>query len=302
MVTRRAALSGKAPAPAPLSSSGGGGGPGASLSSKSPDSRRSNSAGGNGSSLPAVRSAGDLAGNTHTSSKRPENLSRSVFHATWGCVVVSVCLTFHNAAHLFAWGAAALTLALAFEMLKIVSPKTKDVVMTLFKPVAHEWESKRFTSATWFAAGLLCMSVSRSHLVCTVGAAVCAVGDPAAGFFGRRFGKTRLRAGRSVEGSLAFVIFGGMLAFVALTVASRGGLEQPQYFRTLTGWLEQPRSNENTDTAKLALLERAVASLVGGICGALAEIVSTSIDDNLTVGPAAGYGAAAAVAVLRRML
>ena len=63
-----------------------------------------------------------------------------------------------------------------------------------------------------------------------------------------------------------------------------------------------PPTNDATDVARLTLAERAVASVVGAVCGAVAEVVSTTVDDNLTIGPAAGYGAAAALAVLRRVM
>ena len=235
----------------------------------------------------------------HAPAKRPENLPRSLFHATWGTVVCLVVLAFHEPNHLVAWAAAAVTLALAFEALKRASETTRRWVMALFAKVAHAWEKEGVTSATFFTAGLAIMAASRSHLVCVTGAAVCAVGDPAAGFVGRRYGRTRLRAGRSLEGSLAFVVFGGAFALGMLTLAAHGGLPLP---RPIAEALGMPPTNDATDVARLTLAERAVASVVGAVCGAVAEVVSTTVDDNLTIGPAAGYGAAAALAVLRRVM
>jgi len=93
---------------------------------------------------------------------------------------------------------------------------------------------------------------------------VLTLGDPVAGWVGRRFGRVQLVRGRTLEGSLAFLAvgFGSALAVTGLA------LERP--------WPE------------LALV-----ALGAAVSGSVAELLSVRLDDNLTVPLAAAGGAAA---------
>jgi dolichol kinase len=98
------------------------------------------------------------------------------------------------------------------------------------------------------------------------------VADPAAGIVGRRLGRIRLRARRSLEGTLAFLAAGTLAALASLTV-----------FHAIP-WPE-----------------RLMVALVGAAAGALAELFTTRLDDNLTI-PLTVAGAAAATELALRVV
>ena len=102
-----------------------------------------------------------------------------------------------------------------------------------------------------------------SPLVCSIGVLVLGVGDPAAALVGRRWGRTKLVNGRSLEGTLTFVLTGILVsAPLCALVYPEVGL---RLILALTG--------------------------VGAVAGALAELLSSRIDDNLTIPVATGLAA-----------
>jgi dolichol kinase len=100
--------------------------------------------------------------------------------------------------------------------------------------------------------------------------AVLGVGDPVAGFVGRRWGKHKLLHGRSLEGSAAFLVSAFAVALFVLGVFYAG-------------------------SATLGVL--AGIAIAAAIAGAVAEALSGKIDDNLSV-PVAGACAAALVVAI----
>ena len=100
--------------------------------------------------------------------------------------------------------------------------------------------------------------------------AVLGVGDPAAGLVGRRWGRRQLAGGRTLEGTLAFALFGSLAAFAVLLLW-HGAAPMP------------------------ALIAVSVAA---GAAGAVAEAASVRIDDNLSVPLAAAVAAALTGSVL----
>ena len=98
--------------------------------------------------------------------------------------------------------------------------------------------------------------------VSAVAVTVLAFADPAAGLVGRRLGRIRLVHGRSLEGSLTFVVVGALVAWALLMVSY--GSVTPHPVRMALG---------------------------AAVCGGLAELFSRRLDDNLTVPLAAAFGA-----------
>jgi dolichol kinase len=87
---------------------------------------------------------------------------------------------------------------------------------------------------------------------------------------GRRFGRTKLINGRSLEGSLTFVASAGAVALTALLI----------FFPELT-------------VAQAVLL-----AFGGALGGAVAELLSRRVDDNFTIPIAAGMSVWAMTALL----
>lgn len=201
---------------------------------------------------------------------RPINYTRSIFHAGSGVfslVLALVLLPLDKLAWVAggfaAWGWSA-------EIARRVSPRANAILMRGFKHVAHPSEWNRVNSATWYTTALFALTMTGSLPLMVVPVAVLAFGDPAAGILGRKFGRTPLVHGRSLEGTAAFVLFGSLTAGLTLALA------RPEF----------------------SLLQVGVVSVSAGLAGALAELFSRSIDDNLSVPTAAFAATFAALSLL----
>jgi dolichol kinase len=145
------------------------------------------------------------------------------------------------------------TFAWMCEILRRRSPTVNDRLMRFFGPVAHAHEWHRVNSATWYATALILMAFVVPLEAAEVGVVVLAIADPAAGIFGRRFGRRRLASGRSFEGAAAFVTFGALAAFA---------------------WMSAAGSYESS---------RLWVAVVAGAVGAAVELLVSRVDDNLAI-------------------
>ncbi len=198
-------------------------------------------------------------------SLRPTNYARNALHlgsALAGIVALELLPSFRHAT----W--VALGFALTGWTLEIARTRSEAVnafCMRLFGRTAHPHEAHRVNSATWYATALVVLSLTHALVPCLVALAVLGVGDPAAAIVGRRFGRHELVHGRTLEGTLAFVAAGFVAAFGYVA------LVHPEIPRLLA----------------------ASAALGGAALGAIAELVSRRVDDNLSIPLAACAGAGA---------
>lgn len=156
----------------------------------------------------------------------------------------------------------------SLEIARKQSPRVNDLCMRLFGRTAHPHEAHRINSATWYATALVVLAVSGFVPACAVGLLALGMGDPAAAIVGRKLGRVKLVHGRTLEGTLAFVLVGGLAAFAYLSALHAGH----------------------------GAVVNAAAAFVGALAGALAELWSRRVDDNLTI-PLAAFGASALVFV-----
>jgi dolichol kinase len=194
---------------------------------------------------------------------RPTNYLRTFFHVMNAVVCIGIMWGMPSLFYCLAITVPLVGWAWTVEILRRSRPEMNARVMKFFGPIAHAYEYERINSATWYVTAILILNLTMSPLVAGIGLAVLGVGDPMSGLIGRRFGKTKIMHGRSVEGSLAFVL--------AATVAAFGA-----------GFLFAP-------TLPIATL--VALSLSGALAGAVAEIVSVRVDDNLSIGLASGTAA-----------
>ena len=209
-----------------------------------------------------------------TTPARPSNPTRSLFHMTSAVVSLSFILVVFTPTQL-PWVAG--SIAASFWMLELLRhpfPRFNVLLMRLFRPIAHASEAHRVNSGTWYMTALTLLAITRSAWLCVVGVAVLGFADPAASFVGRRWGRVELLHGRTLEGGLAFVVAG--------TIAGTLALE-----------LINPRPELG-----LALLVAFIAS----VTGAVAEMLSRRLDDNLTIPLVSAGTAAAVLTVLGRAL
>jgi dolichol kinase len=207
----------------------------------------------------------------HVPSLRPTNYARSFFHLGSGVLALLAIELYPWHWLLVACAVAFALFAWSFEVARRLSPAVNAWVMRLFKPVAHAHEAKRVNSATWYATALLLLSVTNSAIACAAAVVVLAVGDPVAGLVGRRFGRIKLLHGRSLEGTLAFVVSAAAAVFVVL-----------RFFHGST----------------LSVGQAALVALGASVAGAVAELVSLRVDDNFSIPLSAAAGAGVVLALM----
>ena len=191
----------------------------------------------------------------HLPQVRPQNYSRSIFHVCWGLIAASLAEFFLDAIQLI-WVAGGLTVTLwMFELLK-KTPRGAKVFKFVFGKITHKHESYSTNSATWYATAALIMTLLFDPVYTTLGVLCLGIGDPVAGIFGRRYGKTKLRAEKSLEGSLAFTLSAGATCLLDLQLL---------------------HSDE------MSIWEAVTIAFVAGLGGAIAELFSGArVDDNFS--------------------
>jgi len=200
---------------------------------------------------------------------RPTNWARIAFHvssALGALLLLEVFLSKNGT--LWATGAFA-AYCWTLETGRAISKRWNDRLMRVrfFQLIIHPHEHHHVNSATWYGTALLILALVSPPFASAAALAVLGFGDPAAGLVGRRWGRRPLVGGRTLEGTLAFAVFGSLAAFGVLSL-----------WHGAAAW-------------PLLLAVSAAA----GAAGALAEAASVRVDDNLSV-PLASAAAAALVA------
>ncbi len=186
-------------------------------------------------------------------SLRPMNHTRAAFHVV--SAVVGILIAELLSGHMLAIACGFAIAAWSMESSRRFNPKINDLLMKAFGPVAHPHERFKINSATWYATALVLLALVGDVKAGAVGIAVLGVGDPMAATIGRRFGRTKLLRGRSLEGSLAFVISGAVAAFGLLFFAH----------------------------PEVPVLVALIASVAAAMAGAFAELFGAPIDDNFSI-------------------
>lgn len=199
---------------------------------------------------------------------RPTNYRRSLLHLAsaalglfsvafipWHGVIVGIAVSFAT----YAW---------SMEIGRRYSPRLNAWLVGIYGKVVHPHERYKINSGTWYGTSLVFLALCSSRPATMAALAVLGVADPVAALVGRRWGTHMLRAGRSLEGTLAFVVTGALVAALALLLA--GGLTP----------------------GHIALL-----ALLAGVVGGIAELFATRIDDNLMIPVAVGAALTAAGAL-----
>lgn len=201
---------------------------------------------------------------------RPANLARAAFHLSGATIAIVVIQLVPGRTWMVGIAAAVAAAAWTMELSRRVSPAVNDLLMRLFRPVAHSHEREHVNSATWYATALVLLAATFSPLANTMGLAVLGIADPVAGMVGRRWGRHRLASGRSLEGALGFVVAGVAAAFL------------------LARWLYP----------EVAWALALGAAGAGAVAGAVTELYSNKLDDNFTIPVVASGVASLALSLL----
>lgn len=185
---------------------------------------------------------------------RPMNNARMIMHVGMGTGATALTVLLPSRAWLVGLPLVVAVLAWTTEFLRVRSTRVNELMMTLFGRVAHAHERHRVNSSTWFVTGLLLIAMAFPRPACAAAVMALAVGDTAASLVGRRWGRTRLRSGRSLEGTAAFALVAGLAA----TLVLRGAFP-------------------------MAWAQAALLGSIAGVSGALTELYSERLDDNFSI-------------------
>jgi dolichol kinase len=200
---------------------------------------------------------------------RATNYARSLFHVASAATALLMLRVLPGRSWIIGASLAFALSGWTMELTRRRSPAINARLMALFAPVAHPHERHGVNSATYYVTALFLLALVAPLRATEVGVVVLGLADPAAGLIGRRFGRTRLRANRSLEGTLGFVVVGALAAAV---------------------WLAAVHA--------LSLPALALIAVVGSVAGALTELMSTRLDDNFTIPVAVAAAVSAAQAFL----
>ncbi len=195
---------------------------------------------------------------------RPTNLARSGFHLSMGLGVAlafETILTPRTALYAaIAW----CVWSWSLEITRRIYPRWNDVLMAVFGPIARHHERYRVNSATWLGTGLLVIALTSPNIAGVLGLLAVGVGDPVAGYVGRKFGRTKIIHGRSLEGSLGFAAASFAIGML---------------------WI-------HTFHTELSLGVGAILAATAAIVGSVIELTSRRLDDNFAIPVFAGWATA----------
>lgn len=190
----------------------------------------------------------------HVAVARPENLFRSAHHALSSLATLVVLETVMNREKAVAAALTFAAFAWSLEASRRRFPAWNAMLMRRLGFIAHPHEVSAINSATWMGTGLAIIAPFFVLPTLALALVTLGLGDPAAGFVGRRFGRHKLVNGRSLEGTLAY----GVVAFLA-------------------GWAVLAVWHPGLGPVMV------VAAAVAAIVGAITELFCRKIDDNLAV-------------------
>ncbi|MBN1771243.1 MAG: hypothetical protein JXB32_08290 [Deltaproteobacteria bacterium] len=200
----------------------------------------------------------------HLAHLKPRNWYRSLFHVSVGLVATLAYQFLLDRTALLLLGASLLLVFVIMDLLRRFSPVLNESFVTrAFGRISRPSEAHRIPAATWYLVALLLGAFWYPKLAIQLGALALAFGDPAASLVGKRWGRWKLLGEKSLIGTLAF--FGATVVATASFLAlAAPGLGLP----SLLG------------------ISAAVA-----LVGAVTELLSRRLDDNLTIPLAAGGAA-----------
>lgn len=202
------------------------------------------------------------------------HLLRKLWHTSTGCfgfaVVVGLNLNLHHA------GFALMLFALAgflFEGIRLNSPKINERVINAMGPLMRTSEQHGCSGLPFYALGVGASLLLYERDIALLAILFLVFADPISSLFGIMFGRNKLIAGKSLEGSMAGFITCYLLAFTWIT---------SQY--QVTG------------------IEVMAFCILAGFVGAISELLSIFADDNLLIPILSGAGLTAINAIIPLMI
>ena len=190
--------------------------------------------------------------NLNLKKKSDLHMIRKIWHAAG---VTLMAFVYQLAGHEKSWviiGVAGVIIV-AFDIFRKNNKKMNAFAIRTFGPVMRSHEATNLSGLSFLVLGAMVLMLFGDKHIVTLTLLFLAFGDPAASFFGIRYGKDKLFDNKSLQGTLG--------AFVVCTITAAA-----YYY------------NQNLMTERLLI----VAPLSGAI-GAIAELFPFGkLDDNLT--------------------
>lgn len=143
---------------------------------------------------------------------------RRAFHALNGVTVAAILTWWPYSAESALAGLAVVVVGLlAFDLLRLRVPDANRLFFRWFQVLVSPREADAIASSTWYMAGIALAVALAPGAAAVTGTLVLALADPAASYFGRRWGR-RAFLGGTLEGSAVF------LAVALAVLAPRHGL------------------------------------------------------------------------------
>ncbi len=145
------------------------------------------------------------------------HFSRKFFHVVG---VVFMAVLYHNMVRETALTVLILASlgAVVLEITRVRIAALNRFVISIFGPLMREHEKTNWTGFTYLILGVLIIVVLFPHDIVTLSLLFLAIADPAASYFGIRYGKDRLWGQKSLQGSIAAFFACGLTSMVYYTV------------------------------------------------------------------------------------
>lgn len=189
------------------------------------------------------------------------HISRKLWHMVTG--IVGLYLYYTNGMSTFEWALiyfAVGAFGLLYDLYRLKNPALNRWSLKVGSYLYRECEKSQLSGFPFYALGVAVTLLAFSPNISLLAIMYLVVGDPVSSFFGIKYGKTKILEGKSLEGTMAGLIFCGVVTF----------------FYCL---------NYEPFSMKLVLF-----SLCGGIVGAVSELFPLKLDDNFTIPILSGFG------------
>ncbi|WP_127716638.1 diacylglycerol/polyprenol kinase family protein [Halobacteriovorax sp. HLS] len=189
------------------------------------------------------------------------HIVRKIWHMGTGCIGLFAYSHFDLSAKTMSWGLLTLAIvAILVEITRLKVSAVNRVVLKLMKPFLRDSEKNSMSGFPFYALGVALSFLLFDEKIAVLSSLFLIFADPICSFFGVLYGKDKIFGNKSMQGAMA-----GFIICYAITFLYGGYYYQPG-------------------------LELLVFSIIVGLVGAVSELCSVFIDDNLSIPVVSGLG------------
>ncbi len=189
------------------------------------------------------------------------HILRKIWHVMTGAIGLYIYYSSGKSAHTVATTLLIFAIvAFVVELVRIKNEKVNALLMSVMRPLMRESEKNSISGMPFYALGVSLSLFFFPTKVAVLSVFFLVLADPIASFFGILYGRDKILPNKSLQGTIA-----------AYTVC---------YVTTLVYGLVHTGSSMNLLTF----------SLVAGLIGAVSELCSQFVDDNLCIPVLSGLG------------